>query len=56
MATAPDEGIDEDTAHFYFCQLIDGLVRQRRHDFHARAAYHDIHSDIFTRKACVTGT
>ncbi|KAL1939250.1 hypothetical protein VTO73DRAFT_10053 [Trametes versicolor] len=22
---APDEGIDEDTAHFYFCQLIDGL-------------------------------
>ncbi|OJT03159.1 Serine/threonine-protein kinase CHK1 [Trametes pubescens] len=22
---APDEGIDEETAHFYFCQMLDGL-------------------------------
>ena len=25
--TAPDVGIDEDIAHFYFCQMISGLVR-----------------------------
>lgn len=29
VATAPDVGVDEDMAQFYFTQLVSGIVRSR---------------------------